>query len=250
MQYLSGGKEMSKRFEGANSYTGTRADDYDEIRKKKKEWKVSEDIVFNLLKDITANQNELTVLDIPVGTGRFFNIYKKFSLKVIGIDISNDMLKMAQKKSSDVDLRKGDILNLPLDIKPNIVICVGFLHLITKEDIKKVIQSIMKTETEYVIISALIETSKKEITEKAVIKTTSSINRIRKLTKDAYQCLLREGVKNTLLKIKQFERMSHPNEDLIINEFNKNKFVVKNKIDFGKTLGSTDYIFLSSKEKN
>mgnify|MGYP006960635466 CR=1 FL=1 len=52
MQYLSGGKEMSKRFEGANSYTGTRADDYDEIRKKKKEWKVSEDIVFNLLKDI------------------------------------------------------------------------------------------------------------------------------------------------------------------------------------------------------
>ena len=121
---------------------------------------------------------------------------------------------------------------------------------ISLEDIKKVIQSIMKTETEYVIISALIETSKKEITEKAVIKTTSSINRIRKLTKDAYQCLLREGVKNTLLKIKQFERMSHPNEDLIINEFNKNKFVVKNKIDFGKTLGSTDYIFLFSKEKN
>ena len=240
---------MSKRFERANSYTGTRANQYDEIRKKKKEWKISEDIIFNLLKDITSNHKELTILDIPVGTGRLFEVYKKLSLKVIGIDISNDMLKMAQKKWDCVDLRKGDILNLPSDIKPNIVICFGFLHLIKKEDIKKVIQSITKTKTEYVIISALIEIKKEKIQEQALIKTTSTINRIGKITKYAYQCLIREGIKNTFSKIKQFERMNHPNEDLIINEFNKNNYTIKNKVDFGKTLGSADSIFLFSRNK-
>ena len=164
---------MSDHFEEANRYVGTTASNYDEKRKKKKGWKISEDIIFRLLEEIAAKRKGLTVLDVPVGTGRFFDVYKKLSLNVIGIDISEDMLKLAQKKSNDVDLRKGSILNLPSDIKVNIVICYGFLHLVTIEDVKKVIHSISQVNADHVIISATVKTRKKRaIRRKGMQKKT------------------------------------------------------------------------------
>ena len=39
----------------------------------------------------------LKIIDIPVGTGRFFSFYEANNYDVTAVDISNDMLKMAKK---------------------------------------------------------------------------------------------------------------------------------------------------------
>lgn len=54
-------------------------DDYNK-RKKTIRWQNQQNIVSKLLEEITAKR-KLTVLDIPVGTGRFFDIYNKLSLR-------------------------------------------------------------------------------------------------------------------------------------------------------------------------
>ena len=75
-----------------------------------------------------------SVLDVPVGTGRFFPIYKSRRLTVSGIDVSRDMLdeaaNYAEEVGAAVTLAEGDIRNLPF---PNnhfdLVLCVRFLNL-------------------------------------------------------------------------------------------------------------------------
>jgi ubiquinone/menaquinone biosynthesis C-methylase UbiE len=75
-----------------------------------------------------------SVLDVPVGTGRFFPLYKARKLTVSGIDVSRDMLEQASNHAEEVGatvtLAEGDIRNLPF---PNdhfdLVLCVRFLNL-------------------------------------------------------------------------------------------------------------------------
>lgn len=243
---------MSDHFEEANRYVGTTASNYDEKRKKKKGWKISEDIIFRLLEEIAAKRKGLTVLDVPVGTGRFFDVYKKLSLNVIGIDISEDMLKLAQKKSNDVDLRKGSILNLPSDIKVNIVICYGFLHLVTIEDVKKVIHSISQVNADHVIISATVKTRKKQVVKHAMNTSKGGISLIGKLAKDAYQCLRREGIISTTYKIINFPMMAlqkkiYPDVDILMNEFRKNDFLMVKHLLIAEVVRYADSIFLFSR---
>jgi SAM-dependent methyltransferase len=81
------------------SYIGTRARLYEKKRKNKRTWKKEQIIIFKFLEKISRIHNKnLTVLDIPVGTGRFFKFYKKLDFLVTGIDISEDMLEQAEKK--------------------------------------------------------------------------------------------------------------------------------------------------------
>mgnify|MGYP006108869103 CR=1 FL=1 len=247
---------MSDSFNEADRYTGLTASNYDEKRKKKEGWKISEDIILKLLMGITDKSKGLVVLDVPVGTGRFFDIYKKLSLNVIGIDVSDDMLKMAQKKSKFVDLRKGNILSLPSDINVNILICYGFLHLISIEDIKKVIHSISQTNAEHIIISATVKAGKKQVAKNVKNTSKGLMNRIKQVAIDAYQCLQSEGIVKTTHKIINFpifaqwlEKQSYPDEHVLIEEFHKNDFIMVKQLFVTEVIRYAETIFLFSRNK-
>ena len=75
-----------------------------------------------------------SVLDVPVGTGRFFPLYMARKLTVCGIDVSEDMLEQAANHAEEigatVTLAKGDIRDLPFpDSHFDLVLCVRFLNL-------------------------------------------------------------------------------------------------------------------------
>ena len=113
--------ELSYRAKTAYRNQGA-AETYDEIRFKnlkgrlmnKKEKK----IIGKLLSDLPEGG---LVLDLPCGTGRITEFLLSKGYRVWGTDISQEMLKVAQKKLSSfgksVNFRQADAENLPFEDK-------------------------------------------------------------------------------------------------------------------------------------
>lgn len=83
---------------GARKYTGETATGYDAKRASSDKWKIEQAIIEDMLADLPEGA---TILDAPVGTGRFFDFYERKNFIVRGIDISADMLREAAKKVKD-----------------------------------------------------------------------------------------------------------------------------------------------------
>ena len=77
-------------------------------------------------------------MDIPCGTGRFFEFYRRQSYKFIGMDISLDMLEQASKKATfDYQVELGNIFDIDTCNIFDVVMCIRFLNLIKAKDVKK-----------------------------------------------------------------------------------------------------------------
>ena len=80
------------------------------------------------------------VVELAVGTGRIaIPIVERTGRRVIGIDVSREMLELARQKATDagveIELREGDMRQLALDEPTDLVICPfrAMLHLPTHE---------------------------------------------------------------------------------------------------------------------
>lgn len=82
-------------YDGYYKYNDNIANSYDLDRQEEEHWKLENIYVEKLYRDINLS----TLLDLPAGTGRFFQYYRKVE-KIIGIDISNNMLNIAKKKQT------------------------------------------------------------------------------------------------------------------------------------------------------
>lgn len=96
----------------AVKYTGAVAAGYDAKREQSAKWLAEDRIVRDMLDDMPVGT---TVLDVPVGTGRFIPFYEERGFEVVGLDVQDDMLCEARKKvrSTGVMLAKGNVLDLP-----------------------------------------------------------------------------------------------------------------------------------------
>lgn len=90
---------------GADKYYGPIASGYDAKREKDEKWIVEQKIITDMLSDLPAGT---TVLDCPVGTGRFLEFYRERGFKFLGIDLSGDMLVQSALKcgASPEDLQQ------------------------------------------------------------------------------------------------------------------------------------------------
>ena len=98
-----------------------------------------------------------TVLDVPVGTGRFLPLYKSRGLTVCGIDVSRDMLEEAANHAGEigaaVTLAEGDIRNLPFpDNHFDLVICVRFLNLAGETIMAEALSELARVSRQSVLI--------------------------------------------------------------------------------------------------
>ena len=84
---------MSKQKIG-DAYYGKTAYQYEEKRKVEDIWQYEQAIVKNLLNHIP---DETTVLDLPIGTGRFVDFYLEKNMQVHGLEISKDMITAAEQ---------------------------------------------------------------------------------------------------------------------------------------------------------
>jgi ubiquinone/menaquinone biosynthesis C-methylase UbiE len=135
MGYLPPAPPMQQPADGAAKYVGAVADGYDAKRETSEKWKAEQRLVEEFLSNLPENS---TVLDIPVGTGRFLPFYLNKGYRFIGMDTSGDMivqalLKVAEQKQVEAFVttcnQSGRIVPAHLD---------DGRHVITQADVRAI----------------------------------------------------------------------------------------------------------------
>ena len=88
----------------ADKYYGPVATSY-ESRKQNPKWHREHEIVADML-------GTGPVLDVPCGTGRFFELYESRGVQYTGLDISSDMLKIASRRCKAGATALGSVFDL------------------------------------------------------------------------------------------------------------------------------------------
>ena len=133
----------------SKKYHGKMASDYEENRREQGRWKIENAEVERLLTELRPK----SVLDVPVGTGRFIPVYDKLRVKhVVGVDISSSMLAIAGKKRvkySKVKLYEGDARKIKESV--DVAVCVRFLDLIDEKAMYAVMANLLTCANDAVI---------------------------------------------------------------------------------------------------
>jgi len=139
-----------------NRYYGKTASDYEKIRKEQPWWGVEQQEMQNLLDKLPK---DLSVVDIPFGTGRFVPYYLERGYKVFGLDASNEMLDAAQAALGDeqydqCETTVGFSTDLPFeDGQFDLLVSTRFLRdIITFKDAKTTMAEFDRVTSRYAII--------------------------------------------------------------------------------------------------
>jgi ubiquinone/menaquinone biosynthesis C-methylase UbiE len=110
-------------------YKGETAADYDKLRQRNRKWKKETAVIQKIISGLDPGT---VILDVPLGTGRFLPIYNKKGIRTIGLDISPDMLRQAQKKMKVIGIVPviiGDARYIPMISKSvDYVVCIRLLN--------------------------------------------------------------------------------------------------------------------------
>lgn len=136
----------------SKQYRGKMASGYDAKRLKQKRWHEENRIVEEMLDSIVPGH----VLDCPVGTGRFLELYQKSKFHVVGIDSSEEMLKIARTKlkrgQKDITLKQGSADNLECpDHTFNTCVAVRFFNLVEPEALVKCFKELTRVTSGHMI---------------------------------------------------------------------------------------------------
>lgn len=139
-------------------YHGRKAETYDSVREKQARWHWENGVVERWLRELKPS----SVLDCPVGTGRFIPLYANLSVQeLIGVDVSAEMLALAKKKIPRAmrnhctprlelgDARKHECVDERVDC----AVCVRFLDLIDEEAMRATVVEMMRVARRAVILT-------------------------------------------------------------------------------------------------
>lgn len=82
-------------------YVGEIAENYDRERVHERKWLLEQECISGIVDTLPERSS---ILDIPTGTGRFLEFYRKRGLAVTAADISPDMLAVSKKKAAAMGL--------------------------------------------------------------------------------------------------------------------------------------------------
>lgn len=151
----------------ARKYRGKFAEGYRAKRESQRRWKEENEIVERFLSDLPPGT---TVLDVPVGEGRFISLYSRRQFSVVGVDVSEDMLKLARRKrtSTTTTLAKGSIFELPYDANTfDVGVCVRFLDLLDQDNMERAMLHLDRVVRSRIILTI-------RLGEKYVLKTNTA----------------------------------------------------------------------------
>jgi ubiquinone/menaquinone biosynthesis C-methylase UbiE/DNA-binding transcriptional ArsR family regulator len=123
-----------RRMRQSQSYFESVAGDWERIRKSYFDDRVTSLAIEKLL------PRDLTLADIGCGTGSLTFELARFARKVIGVDLSNEMLRRAravakERATRNVEFRQGDIFKLPLASRSvDAAFCVMVLHFLPEPE--------------------------------------------------------------------------------------------------------------------
>lgn len=132
-------------FAAKYAYTKAVAAAYETDRKGERIWKAEQAYVKSV---VEALPKTAYLLDLPVGTGRFFDFYRDNATHVHGSDISEHMLSEARAKlntESLIDIALGDVTQLKYGNNTfTHLICFRLLHLIPKDKLECAIKELAR----------------------------------------------------------------------------------------------------------
>ena len=97
---------------------------YDESRYSSEEQKITDSITKQVVLELVGDTKNKLILDCGCGTGRFVEFFTRKSSRVIGVDISENMLKLAKAKIPNANLSRVDIFFLPFKANTfDVIIC-------------------------------------------------------------------------------------------------------------------------------
>jgi len=136
-------------------YTGTVASTYNRSRSGSERWRKEHAEVRSMLQEYSG----ATVLDLPVGTGRFVSLYQELRCNYIGVDISDDMLREASAEAARVGhqpdkLVASDAVTMdPADFAADVAVAVRFFNWLSAEAAAKAFANIAASSRQALILS-------------------------------------------------------------------------------------------------
>jgi ubiquinone/menaquinone biosynthesis C-methylase UbiE len=148
----------------SRKYRGRKAATYEAVRQKQRRWSLENRAVEKLLP-----ANTMSVLDCPVGTGRFLPLYADRGIPTVhGVDVSDEMLDLARHKVAramrtykligkvkpQIVLERGyaDALRWG-DRNMDVAVCVRFLDLIEEASMRQVVREMCRIARRAVILT-------------------------------------------------------------------------------------------------
>jgi SAM-dependent methyltransferase len=151
----SGRPSTSRRL--LRRYSGKNAAAYEQRRRGAK-WRREDAAFLELYEQI----NPATVLDCPVGTGRWLPLYAERGAAVLGVDLSPDMLEMARRRTppgADTRLQVGDVLRPDTFARLgrfDLAVCVRLVHWLRPDDLSPLAETFSATAAQYLILDASV----------------------------------------------------------------------------------------------
>jgi ubiquinone/menaquinone biosynthesis C-methylase UbiE len=138
----------------SNHYTGNIAGEYEQSRKKGQKWHNEDAAMARLLSSLPDG---LKIIDIPVGTGRFFELYANKKHIVEGADISKDMLHEAQNhpyaEKIEHTLSEANIFDLSYpDSSFDLAICIRFMNLVNSKEVHQALEQLARVSKKHIIV--------------------------------------------------------------------------------------------------
>ena len=207
----------------SNRYTGSAAEEYDARRRSVAKWQLEQDIVARVLRRFPRGT---TVLDVPVGTGRFVGFYKEYGLFATGCDVSADMLSQCEKKAKeheyDMSLVRGGIFDLGLsDGCFEVVVCIRFLNWIGFDDMVRVVAELKRVTRGHLVLGLRHMVPPAELG-------------FFRLTRQIYMRLRRRLAERGLV---------YHGKDEILTAFKNNDLEIEEQHCLEKRRDGTDYVF-------
>lgn len=139
----------------ARKYTGAVASGYDAKRQESPKWHAENERVHAELEDFMPGDR---VLDVPVGTGRFLEMYEEKGFSVTGVDISVDMMvEAAQKGDGHTELQTGDVRKLEFkDDEFEVSIMCRLTRWLSPEDRIKALKELQRVTTKRILFTARV----------------------------------------------------------------------------------------------
>lgn len=128
-----------------DDYYGDKALNYDKLRSHKTFWKKEDAFIENYL-------TKGPVIDIPVGTGRFIDIYKRKGFEFVGLDVSKDMLSVAREKYPDAPLHIGNVFDIKYaDDSFGTAVCSRMMHWLYPDDMQRAMSQVCRVADDVIV---------------------------------------------------------------------------------------------------
>lgn len=156
-------------------YTSEGARNYDALREGSKRFRNEEAAFAAFFEKVKPG----SVLDCPFGTGRWLPFYQKVNGPVIGVDLSEDMLRTARLKieggaSIDLTLICSSVFDYAFEKlsanPPDVLVCTRFVNWLSAPMMKIAISNLSASGAKWAIIGASVRPSASSFLRRLLMK--------------------------------------------------------------------------------